>query len=179
MEEIGKIHYFTPSPNDNDLGSDYNYYMSLLPNDNDWACFTDRDAFFIQNNYITKIEKAVKDNSDAGLITCITNRVGERKQCYKERIDDNPNILAHYAIGKKLENIYTYTEIPHEISGFCMMVKKSVWQNVKFPAGLLGVDNEYSRMIIDAGYRIIRMDGLYMFHYYRLKQGRNNKEHLK
>ena len=172
------IYYFTPTATNKDLGNAYNCYMGLLPNDDDWACLTDRDTFFLSSNYDTILNKAIEDNPDTGLFTCYTNRVGEKKQCYKGVISNNPDIVAHKVISDQLEGIYTYKEL-ESVSGFMMMVQKRTWNKIKFKKGLLGVDNWYSEDLVKAGYKIKLIEGLYMFHYYRLKEGINYKAHLK
>ena len=65
-----------------------------------------------------------------------------------------------------------------------MLIKKSVWKQVGgFPentkkANILGVDNVFSQKILDAGLEILVMEGVYVWHTYRLGDT-NNTSHLK
>jgi GT2 family glycosyltransferase len=171
-------YYFTPTADDKNLGAACNHYMSLIESDGDWVCLTDRDTLFLSPNYHAKIKRAIKDNPDVGMLTCLTNRVGERNQCYKGIISDNPNIITHKTISDQLEGVYTYKEIK-SASGFCMIIKKAVWNKIKFRDGMLGIDNFFSDDLIAAGYKIKVIEGIYMLHYYRLKEGIGYTAHLK
>lgn len=174
------IYFFTPTAKDKNLGKAYNQYMELLPNSWDWAVLCDRDTMFLQEDYYDRIERAIQSRPKTGMFTCLTNRVGERKQCYQGKISDNPNIRDHKIISDQLKDIYTYKEIDHGISGFIMIIQKAAWQKVgKFRDGLLGVDNEYSQRMVNNGLKVVVIEGLYVFHYYRLNEGITYKGHLK
>jgi hypothetical protein len=65
-----------------------------------------------------------------------------------------------------------------------MVFRKSLWKQFPFPeetpAGtILGIDTEWTNRLLASGKTIARMDGLLLFHYYRLAEGRKYKEHLK
>jgi hypothetical protein len=61
-----------------------------------------------------------------------------------------------------------------------MAVQKKIWKKVPFPEDhqVLNVDKFFSQSMLKAGYPIYRADGLYLFHYYRLLEGANSKDHL-
>jgi len=63
-----------------------------------------------------------------------------------------------------------------------MGIKKSVWRKAGgIKDGILTVDNNFSRRIEKAGYKIRRMDGVYVFHLYRLwvRSPKRETAHLK
>lgn len=175
------IYYFTPYAIDKDLGSAYNHYMSLLPNDDDYAVFTDGDTMFLGDDYGTQIDKIVKANPKAGMFTCVTNRVGNKQQCHNHIISENPDMRYHKEIALDLQE-RKYMDVKpmkRRISGHLMIIKKSVWFSNKFQSGLLAVDNKISSMLIKKGFDVLLMQGVYLMHYYRLIEGRKYKDHLK
>jgi GT2 family glycosyltransferase len=61
-----------------------------------------------------------------------------------------------------------------------MLVSKKTWNEIKFSESgkCLGVDNDFSANVLERGKKIYRMDSLYVFHAYRLKNGIKDKTHL-
>lgn len=173
------IYYFTPSSTDKNLGMAYNLYAQLLKTD-DWMCLQDRDVMFLQEDYLHIIQETVDKHPEVSLFTCLTNRVGNPRQCYKGEISEDPNILNHYDIAKSLGSQRTdvvYTE--NVISGHLMLIQKKTWSKIGGAKnGLLSVDNDISRKVLASGGKIGIMQGLYVFHYYRMKSGRLDKSHL-
>lgn len=178
MNGAGKVWFFTPYAFDRNLGRAYNKYMRMIP-DNDWACFMDGDMMFLMPDWGHQIQQAVIDNSDAGIITCTTNRISNKKQKLEEISTD---ILVHKRKAKERYNARNrkYRECKKNIGGFLMCVKKSVWERIPFPesGSLLNVDTVFSRTILRNHKKIIIMEGMYVFHYYRLLEGKHDKSHL-
>ena len=74
----------------------------------------------------------------------------------------------------------TFTEFDIPISGYFMCMKKSTWKEVgKFRSGILGVDTAISNAIRKAGKKILMINNLYIFHYYRWLEGTKDKSHIK
>ena len=76
---------------------------------------------------------------------------------------------------------------PVGLKGFCLVIPKHIWQQHKFSEvqpyedrkhlpNMLGVDNDWTNRIRAAGIPVLRMDGLYLYHNYRLLT--NSKDHL-
>ena len=177
------IYYGIPYALDRNLGREYNLYMNLLPNDDDWMVFNDGDSCFLSFDWGHAIAEVIKKIPDAGLITCLTNRISKgRKQLYGE---DSPDILIHRAIAKRLDKEFRgqYRKNNACISGFLMAIQKKTWKEVgKFPESpgkILGVDDAFSRKILKSGKIIYIMKGMYKLHYYRMAEGRKYKDHLR
>ena len=66
------------------------------------------------------------------------------------------------------------------VSGFLMVLKRKVWEEVKYSENLqlLHVDWDFSKRLEAKGYSIGLMKGVYVFHYYRLKEGAESIRHL-
>ena len=177
-----QVHILKPYRNDKNHGLGINEAMAMIGND-DWGCICDLDTCFLTPDAGTILLEYATRNPTAGIFTCFTNRVSplSKMQLIDGVLDDNPNMADHlHKAEKQKEQLYNTTEIDRDISGFLMMVKKSTWQQYPFPelGKALGVDTRYGRTIRAAGLKILRMDGLYLFHIYRLLNGINNKTHL-
>lgn len=167
---------------DKNLGKAYNEAMRLLPDDW-WACFTDIDTLFLTPDCGKILHEYATRYPDAGILTCYTNRISlaSKKQLLGQQLSENPNIKDHIAIAEsKKELLYTVSPINRSISGFLMMISKRTWLQYPFSeSGLcLDVDTHYSRKIRIGGKPILRMNGLYVFHTYRLMNGIYDKTHL-
>ena len=175
------IYYGIPYSLERNLGAEYNLYMELLPNDDDWMVFRDGDTLMLTFDWGHAIAEVINKLPDAGIITCQTNRIRQKSQHYKE---DSPDILVHRLIAKGLDKKFRgqYEKIDKNISGFFMAIKKKTWLEVgKFHerAGkLIAVDSAFSNKILKRGKAIYVMQGLYVFHYYRFAEGWNYIEHL-
>lgn len=177
------ISYSTPYSLDKDLGKAYNKEMDKL-NDDDWMVFTDGDTAWLRPDYGLQISEILKQNTEAGMFTCLTNRIGNPDQLYLRQLSNASCILKHKRIADKVfnEKKYQIKEIFGNISGHCMIIKKSTWQQAgKFPegVGILSVDNIFGKRIQDLGKKIFLMEGVYLFHFYRLNTNIHNTTHLR
>jgi GT2 family glycosyltransferase len=174
------IYYFTPYSSTKNLGEAYNRHMELLPNDDDWAVLMDGDTMFLHPNYGTIIENIIKIYPETGLFTCFTNRVGNRQQLLRGKMDHEANIIVHKNLAHACLRKYALrcSDLKSHISGMIMIVRKGVWKNIRFNDGLLGIDNEFSAKILKSGLKIKLIRGLYVFHYYRLAEGSTYRKHL-
>ena len=178
------IYYFTTWRYCDNYGKTLNHYMELLPNDEDWAVIRDGDTMFLTEDWGNHIRDVIEKVPDAGIITCYSNRVGKNHgQRWQGKISANPNIIQHRktALKNRKEKGDRITPLNNWITGVLMAVKKSTWKQVPFPENhkVLNVDKFFSRNMLRAGYPIYRMDGMYLFHYYRLLEGPNYKGHVK
>lgn len=177
-----KVHILKPYDLNKDLGRAYNESMRLIP-DGDWACLCDYDTMFLTPDCGAILHEYAQRFAHAGLMTCYTNRVHETAvdQLYAQRISENPDIKSHIQIAEAQRRyLYKATPISHSISGYLMMVKKEIWKQIPFVerVGCLSVDNIFSDQVLLNNLSIYRMDGLYLFHTYRMKNGVKDKSHL-
>ncbi len=176
------IFYFVPYSLERNIGKAYNQYMALLPNDNDYGVLMDGDTMFLTFDWGHAIAEVIKKVPNAGIITCQTNRIRQKKQLYDE---SSPDILVHRLIAKTLDEKYRgqVRKINTHISGFFMAIQKKTWKQVgKFPEAdgkLLTIDNAFSRKVMKSNKDIYLMRGMYVFHYYRFAEGKNHTGHLR
>lgn len=161
------------------LGAGYNDFMSTLQK-GQWGAICDID-FLLWSDQLPYIEKIVQSIPDAGMFTCLTNRVGNLDQCYKKYLSNNGEMKHHRKIALKLLQTkgLIVKETNKPVSGHFIIVKKETWDKHKFDNGILGVDNKYCQKLLKSGKKIYIMQGIYGFHYYRLLEGMGYKDHLK
>lgn len=177
-----KIHVCTPFDLDKNLGVAYNEEFARCPDD-DWLCVIDYDVMFLSPNSIPIMYQYINLFPDAGMFTCRTNRIHSLQNC--QLVEDVPseNDSIRYWIEQAKEREKRVPEtsiITMPISGFLMLVSKKVWiHNKIFVSGkCLGVDNEFSAKILRSGKKILCMEGLLVWHTYRLHDI-HDKSHLK
>lgn len=176
------VYNFIAYDEDKNLGAAYNRCMEMLPDEEDWAVFIDHDAMFTTSDWYIHILEVIKSYPDAGLITCLTNRIYNPIQIvfnYFEFFDDeskkvsidNHDIEVHRSIGHELNavNRGKVQELSSRMltGGVLMVVKKKVWQSIKFEDGFLGVDYAFHRDCIQNNLPVLMMTGLYVYHWYR------------
>lgn len=177
------IHIVTPYSNEKNLGKAYNQSMALIP-DNDWACILDYDTLLLTPDIgiiLSKYSEIFENSEDVRMLTCFTNRIHPMsKQLLNNKINDNADVRVHIQIAEKQKQyLYQTTELD-VFSGFLMLMKKEWWYEQQFTEDLkcLGVDSNYRERLAGRGKKIMRMDGLYVWHTYRLMNGIKDKAHL-
>lgn len=176
------IYFFTPYLKDN-LGSAYNHYCSLVPNNDDWITFMDGDVMQMHMNWADIWSDIIINNEDAGIITCVTNRVSKNNIDQVEHsMYDEKDILSHKNYAKKL-----YDSIGNEtkemkgtfLSGFFFSFKKKTWLECGgFSDGILHVDANFYQKIKKIGKKCLVAKGFYVLHYYRMGEGEKYTDHL-
>lgn len=174
------------------LGAAYNIAMSEAP-EGSHVCLRDGDTCWLTPDYGVHLAEYVRLHPNA-VLTCWTNRINERAEqqmqvLLGERIDrSNSDVKYHCGLADLIKSqLYKTTPLHGFVSGFCLVVPKLVWNNHKFaekqvyedrgPHNLLGVDNDFTNRVRAAGVPVLRMDGLYIWHTYRLLT--NSSDHLK
>lgn len=175
------IHVVQPYRSDKNLGRAYNDTIRLYP-DNAWLCLLDYDAMFLTPDAIRHVEQYIFKYPGTGIFTCFTNRLHpDSKGQLLGSMSEDTDIRRHIAIAEKQKReLYKVTPINHPIGGFCMVISKATWKCTPFSENrkCLGVDNEFSKAVLERGGDIMRMDGLYVWHSYRLVGGYRDKKHL-
>ena len=173
----------SPCRTDKNLGRAYNETMRLLPDDG-WAIFKDIDTTFLTPETYGHICTYIEQNPEAGVLTCYTNRLSPlaKRQLLGGVVSEDTDVRHHIALARECEReLYTTTAIIRDISGVLMAVSKKTWNRIPFPetGRALGVDNTFGRLIRGHGEQVLRMNGIYIFHLYRLEKGIGDKTHLK
>lgn len=157
---------------DKNIGAVYNHEMNLIPKNEDWCCFKDGDATWTTKFWGNQIEDICTKHHEVGMFTAMTNRVNNRQQLYGRAISDDYNMKNHWVIGELLEHRFgDRVEVMKKnspVSGVVMIVQKSTWNRVKFreKPKLAGVDNAMHYDLLEAGFTVKLMRGVYIFHKY-------------
>lgn len=176
-----QVHISTPYRTDKNLGKAYNETLSSIP-DGDAACVLDYDVMLLTPDAGAIIsEYAIRFPHN--LLTCFTNRVSplSKKQLLGGTVSNDPDVRNHIKIAEKQRTLlYSASPVNRDISGFLMVIPKSLWKDYPFDESgkCLGVDTYYGRRIREAGRIIYRMNGLYVFHAYRITTHITDKSHL-
>ena len=177
-----KVYFISPFATDKNLGQAYNQSIALI-SENDWICLMDQDAMFLTPDAGQIIHEYVKRNNVEALFTCWTNRIHPlaQGQLYNNEVSVNSDIKHHIKIAEnQKKELYSLTQIHCNISGFLMLISKRLWNKYKFSENgqCLGIDTEYSKCMRENNIPIYRMEGLYVWHTYRLMNGITDKRHL-
>ena len=153
----------------------YAYNRAMRATSAEWVLFLDQDLFVCNPHWYEMSLAAVRRvGHDAGWITAVCNRIGNPGQ--RRRPDpDTDHIPAHIAHARRLYEAHGDKTEPCKgaLSGFFILTSKRAWKaaggfNEQRP-GMLGVDNDYSKAVVRAGFKLYRMPGLYFYHLYKAK----------
>lgn len=181
--ESSTVHYMMPFSMNKRVGEVYNQACSRVP-DGDWICIMDQDVLFdLGQNPQHIVSDAIRKYPDTDLFGCYTNRVGLKWQLLGEEADKNSDLLHHIEIARERARLDTCTQVDKPIAGFFMLFNKKLWETVKFQTHLeekkVFFDWDFSQKILKSGGKIRLIDGLYVFHRYRMGKYINDLIHLK
>lgn len=153
------------------LGYAFNRMMKTVE---DWVLVLDWDVLLLNVNWYDMCMKAIEDvGHKAGIITCLTNRIGcPLQKAHVSPMDDDIGNHVKFAQQQYewCNNIMVdVTGESWKVSGMFVLTHREAYEKVgpvpddKF----LGLDNWYGDRLKEAGYRIFIMHGLYVFHNYR------------
>lgn len=171
------IHFLSPFRLDKDLGRAYNEAIGLLPLHHH-VCIMDYDAMLLHHEQVQRLYDYVKLYPN-DLLTCYPSRSHEkcRQKCPVE-LNSN-DMRNHITIAKqRLQRGTQVREINGVISGFMMLFPVNIGVTFKQGIGCLGVDNDFSQRVLDAGKRILLMESIYIWHTYRLDKSKTDTSHL-
>ena len=180
-----KVHDIIPYSIEKNLGKAYNDAMELIP-DGDTVCFRDGDTCWLTPDYGMILHEYATRYPDA-VLTCWTNRIHKSSGQLDLSAPSTNDMVDHTRYALSLSVQKDATNLQTTISGFCLVIPKHIWQQHKFAEeqpyedrkgvpNMLGVDNDWTNRIRAAGIPVLRMDGLYLYHNYRLLT--NSKDHL-
>jgi len=179
---------YCPKGEGKNLGLYYNKYMELLPNDEDWGILMDHDIMFTTYDWYNQINDIINKYDgvleDLGMLTVVTNRIGQPNQLINDiNLRRSNDIQIHRNYGQQLYNEkYDKIKIFENkggLSGLVMIMKKSVWKESGgfMENGILGVDNNMHSKLINKKKDVYIMEGVYVYHWYR-NNNFNDKKHL-
>jgi glycosyltransferase involved in cell wall biosynthesis len=164
------IEFVVPYAFDKNLGRAYNEIFEKTTAD--YVCLMDGDIMFFHNDFGHFISEAISHNPGGGIYTCLTNRIGNPEQRFQGRVSPNANMLMHKKTAYNLRRKYGYKAViaKQRTSMLLSVIPKKVWEEFRFMDGLMNVDWDFSSRVMQK-YPIYILQGLYVFHLYRLGEG--------
>lgn len=156
---------------DRNLGRAYNNVLAAVEEamGKGWVCFVDHDAIWTTRTWYSQLVTAIEANPDAGMITAVTNRIGNKRQI-APNAPKGHDMAEHRKFGEHLAAVHKSTVVDvtegAPISGVVMAVRVAP-DRPRFRDGFFGVDNCMHWDLRDAGYKVYQMPGLYVYHWYR------------
>lgn len=183
-----RLFYFTPYSRAG-LGAAYNLHASLLPDDNDWAVFSDLDAMLWCSQDIEgQLQEAIRDHPEFQVFSAMTTRlcVKCQQQAQQSGIRDERDLVKLKAYADYCARVYRGRIKPCRgfFAGFFFAFPKRIWKKYPFPeigsqkGKVLGIDSAWSRTLKGAGVRVGIMEGIVVPHFYRMDTGEQNVSHL-
>ena len=154
------------------LGLAINRFMAKV---DDWALILDWDVGLVNVHWYDLCQRTIDTvGHSAGLITCMTNRIG----CPLQRDTTAPcsDIMDEHrmhALRAQRDRAGVVDDITNQsrwkLSGFFYLTHREVWDKIGGapPNKFLGFDNWYHDRVREAGYRVLIMRDLYVYHGYR------------
>ena len=156
-----------PYSTERNLGDAYN--RAIQSSESNWVLLLDHDVFLALSPRWYEICIHTISKHNPALASCWTCKTGSALPwiAYQDS-PDSTDIQDHVQTAQRIYNQYqmSVTEI-EKVTGFFMLINKSVWKSVGgFPAkGISQEDWDYSKKLTDAGHKIFRMDGMYVYHH--------------
>jgi len=169
------------------FGNVYNSHCSMVPFDHDWIQIMDYDAMILAPEAYAVIDKAIERYPDTAVFGGMTNRVGLpfQKLVPTPKLDDNDSIRHHMDIAKKIAHTYRdgqCKEVEY-VAGFFMLFRRDYWllnqfqDRISTPQGIL-FDWKFCQHAKEINKKVRVIEGLYLWHTYRLMGDPLSKKHL-
>lgn len=147
------------------------------------AVFMDGDMMFLNSNFGHIIQDYIDSYPDA-VLTCKTNRTHRLSESQRDNQCNSENVWECLTHAKNLSD-RSVSIATGPLSMLLMVIPKKVWEQHNFTevnkyrpdeTNMLGVDNDWTNRIRAACVPVYVMNGLFMYHQYRLLTG--EKTHL-
>lgn len=161
------ISYIQPYRTDLNIGLAINEAIANVRN-SDWIVLLDHDVLFLRPDSKAQLEH-ILHTTQYDLLGPCTNRLAQRYQLIQGMFDE-PDIRKHIEVANRLhEDHYGLVQsTPNVLAAFCLCFRKSVWDKIPFRENSLQFDSQFSVHTKRAGFKSGIMQGIYVFHAYRL-----------
>lgn len=152
---------------DGNLGAEYNRIIE--ESNHEWILFIDHDVLLLNPHWYLLCTKAIEQHPETGLFTCYTNNIGGPDQKAHGCPGKEANIMEHRLHAKQLfeTNQFNCSVIDgNKCSGMFLLINKSAWKAVGGfnKKGLFKLDWDFGRAVQNKNYKVMRIDGLYVYH---------------
>ncbi len=152
---------------DGNLGNAYR--QGVMTSSAKWVLMLDHDVIILHPNWHKVCEEAIDKNPLAGLFTCYASMIGSKTQQAAGTPENTLPVSCHRQFAKTLFSangfgVTNITKPSHKVSGFFMLIKKEAFMIAGVSDGFFGVDWDLKDRIVDCGYKVYRMNGVYCYH---------------
>lgn len=140
---------------------------------------------FLLPEQINRMYEYVAAYPDTSLFVCYGSRCkdGIPQQYHNGVHESDTSIFFHTGLARNFLSLYNVKATPvlRSVAGFLMLFSKATWEKHKFIEGVskcLRVDTAFSKGILRTGGKILLMESIYIWHSYRLMEGKNSIKHL-
>lgn len=175
-----KIHYIQPYSIDKNIGLAINEAVKAINYaPDDWFILTDHDMMWLLPDSKAQVEQ-ILHGTDYDILGCMTNRIRSTEQLVNNQFIENDNVRTHIRMATRCrenfgDRIKGATGV---VAAFMLCFRVSVWEKVGgFVENSITFDwhfNNEARKI--AGAKVGIMQGVYVFHSYRLWSDKPLKE---
>jgi hypothetical protein len=168
-----KVHYISPysTTSPPNIGGAINEAIrQLSPSDDDWIVHTDQDICFLRPDSKKQIEE-VLSSTDYDVLGCLTNRLASPHQLYGGKFNEDSDIRNHIAIANECHksNYGMVKETSINIAAMLMCFRVKTWKEVGgFKENSIRFDSEFTDAVQARGGKLGIMQGVYVFHLYRM-----------
>lgn len=170
------IWFFTPYSFEKKLFEAYDRYMQLMPDEEDWGCLMDGDMAFLQSDFGNELQDYIDANPGTALFTCYGSRCPYGHQMAPGVNYESESLRYIYENTVKLRqnNHLKVLDLKQRIAGHLMLIQKKTWVKYReaiaehaVAANIQAVDTAISDVLLKNNEKILLMQGLQVFHYYR------------
>jgi len=171
------IWFFTPYSFEKKMFEAWYRYMELVIDPGDWACMMDGDTAFLLPDFGHQVQKYIDLFPDTGLFTCYASRTANKDQLLNGVNSENTDLVFHRCQAEYCrENLFPRSKDIFKAYGHLMVIQKKTWIKIRplvkkytQNSGLMDTDTAVSRAVRKINLKIKVMEGIYILHYYRLK----------
>lgn len=176
-KKIMKIDVRIPYGENRRLARAYN--QAILESTTNWVLFLDHDVFLCNPCWYDMCVEAIRSlykDPLAASIGCVAG--GERHASSMEKSGPPPDGI-EFHIQRAMDYYHKYgttvERIQEHTPGFFMLLNREIAKRIKFfqqKPGINNIDKDFGKRLLQEGYHIYNMPGLYVYH-------RRGMKHLK
>jgi hypothetical protein len=176
------IYFFTPYSINKRMFEAWDACFRLVTNPADWLCMLDGDAAFLLPDFGHQLQQYIDKYPDTGIFTCYASRTSNPDQALNGINSDDPDIIKHRIIAEECyKNNHLRVKDIHKAYGHLILIRKSTWELIRprvmqltADSHLYNTDTAVSKAIRNNRLKIRVMEGVYILHYFRLKDKKND-----
>lgn len=167
------IHYISPystSKPPNIGGAINEAILQLNASDDDYIVHVDQDVCFLRPDSKAQIAD-ILSSTDYDVLGCLTNRLAGNHQLYGREFNESADMLEHIAIANHCHERHygQVVETNINIAAMLMAFRVRTWKSAGgFRENSIRFDSEFTDAVQAKGGKLGIMQGVYVFHLYRM-----------